>query len=319
MHRLADEENMATPASGRNGPDPRLNAYRADLADARLRGVVAAARYVAGRAARVVAGIAPVRAGPGVRAEIVTHYHYGEPVTVFAEDGGYAWCQSLLDSYVGYVAASELRIAPAPPPTHFVATMGCFAYEAADLRSNPIDFLPRHAAVVAETGLITRDTQYARLDTGGFLPLACLAREPPRSADMVGAATLYLGCPYLWGGRSWRGVDCSGLVQSAFRDMGVAVLRDTDMQRDTIGVAIAPDHPRELRRADLLFLPGHVLIHAGGGRVIHADGATMTVRRDRLAALMRSRRWTLSDFVVRRCVPPDAAGDQPGSAGPAGV
>ena len=93
---------------------------------------------------------------------------------------GHAWCQSLFDGYVGYIEARHLALGPAPAPTHFVATTGTYAYGAPDLRSPPADFLPRHSAVaVVETGLLTRGTEYARLDTGLHLPLACLSPEPP--------------------------------------------------------------------------------------------------------------------------------------------
>lgn len=282
--------------------DPRLNAYRQDLADARLRGQVAAPRYVTGRPARVVAGRAPVRRSPNLPAETLTFYHYGEDLLVFDEADGFLWCQSLFDCYVGYVEAAQIMPGAAPAPTHFVATTGCYLYEAPDLRSPAVDFLPRHSAVaVAETGLITRGTGYGRLDTGGYVPLACLAVSPPRSSDLIAAAELYLGCPYLWGGRSFLGIDCSGLVQNAFRDIGIRALRDTDMQRDTIGAALAAVASEDdLRRGDLIYIPGHVLIYAGGGAVIHADGATMTVRRDNLAALMRARGLDFAGFVVRR-------------------
>ncbi len=287
--------------------DPRLNACRGDLADARLRGVVAAPRYVEGRAARLVVGRAPVRRTPGPPAEIDTFFHYGEEMLVFDEAGGQAWCQSLFDGYVGYVEASHVAIGAAPAPTHFVATMGSHCYEAPDLRSAASDFLPRHSAlVVAESGLVTRGTAYVRLDTGFYLPAACLSRQMPRSPSLVAAASLYLGCPYLWGGRSWLGIDCSGLVQNAFRDIGITVMRDTDMQRDSIGEAVAIGGETDLRRGDLLYLPGHVLIHAGNGAVVHADGASMTVRRDNLDEWMRERGLELAGFVVRRH--PAAAG-----------
>jgi cell wall-associated NlpC family hydrolase len=281
--------------------DRRLNAYRDDLADERLRGVVAARRYARGQQARVVVGCAPLRQKPDPRAEIQTFYHYGEAVLVFDEAGGHAWCQSLFDGYVGYVGARHLRIGAPPAATHFVATSGSYAYAAPDLRSPASDFLPRHSAVVvAESGLATRGTAYVGLDTGLYLPLACLAPHPPRSPDIAAAAALYLGCPYLWGGRSWLGIDCSGLVQSAFRDIGVTVLRDTDMQRQSIGRAVSASLEEDLRRSDLLYLPGHVLIYAGRGTVIHADGAGMTVRRDRLARLMRERGLDFAGFTVRR-------------------
>ncbi len=280
--------------------DPRLNAYREDLADARLRGQVVAAGYVEGRAARVVAGCAPVRRRPSPSAELDTFYHYGEEVRVFDEAGGYAWCQSLFDGYVGYVEARHVVLGTPPVPTHFVATLGSYAYAAPDLRSATADFLPRHSAiVVAEAGLVTRGTEYVRLDTGSHLPRRCLSPGPPRSPDIVAAASLYLGCPYLWGGRSFLGLDCSGLVQAAFRDIGAAVPRDTDLQRDAIGKRVEA-RPDDLRCGDLIFLPGHVLIYAGAGAVIHADGVSMMVCRDNLALLMRERGLDFSAFVVRR-------------------
>ncbi len=295
---------LSAPGSGEGAKtalDRRLNAYRDDLADARLRGIVAAPRYVEGRAARVVIGRAPVRRRPEPQAEIDTFYHYGEEVLVFDEAGGYAWCQSLFDGYVGYVEARHIAIGAAPTPTHFVATLGTYAYGVPDLRSPATDFLPRHSpVVVAESGLVTRGTEYVRLDTGISLPRASLSRQMPRSSDIVGAAALYLGCPYLWGGRSWLGIDCSGLVQSAFRDIGVTVLRDTDMQRDSIGDAVSASDDGDLRRGDLLYLPGHVLIYAGDGAVIHADGASMAVRRDGLKEWMRGRGLNLHGFAVRR-------------------
>ena len=286
--------------------DPRLNAYRADLADMRLREQVAAPRYVEGRPARVVAGCTALRRRPDPHAEAGTHCHYGEEMLVFDEAADYLWCQSLFDCYVGYLARRDVAIGPPPTATHFIATLGSYAFGAPDLRSEARDFLPRHSAVVvAESGLLTRGTEYARLDTGRYLPLACLSQRPPRSPDIVAAAALYLGCPYLWGGRSWRGIDCSGLVQSVFRDVAITVRRDTDMQQETIGGRMSAEREADLRRGDLLYLPGHVMIYAGAGAVIHADGASMMVRQDRLALLMRERHLDFRGFVVRRH--PDAA------------
>src|SRR5207248_433744 len=108
--------------------------YRPDLADARLRGRVMAARYVEGRPARVVVGRAPVLRSPEPGAPLDTFYHYGEPVLVFEEARGWAWCQSRIDDYVGYVEAAHIEIGEPPTPSHFVATLGSYRYEMADLR-----------------------------------------------------------------------------------------------------------------------------------------------------------------------------------------
>jgi hypothetical protein len=281
--------------------DPRLHAYRDDLADARLRGRVAARRFVEGRPARVVTGRAPVRRGADSGAPLDTFYHYGEPILVFEEAGDWAWCQSLDDGYVGYVERKQIAAGIAAEPTHFVATMGSYCYEQPDMKSPATDFLPRHSAVVvAESGIMTRGTEYARLDGGGFAPCACLSREPPRSPDITAAAERYLGCPYLWGGKSFFGIDCSGLVQNAFRDLGIAVLRDTDMQRETIGEAVAIRTEADLRPGDLLYMPGHVLIYAGRGEVIHASDGVMMVRRQLLSEFMAGRGFDLGSFTIRR-------------------
>jgi cell wall-associated NlpC family hydrolase len=281
--------------------DPRLNAVRDDLADARLRSEVKVQRYTEGRPARVIVGRAPVHRGPKPGSPLDTHYHYGERVLVFDQTRTTAWCQSCGDSYVGYVSARHLAFGAAPSPTHFIANCGAYAYRVPDLRADPLDFLPRHSpAVVVESGIITRDTGYARLDSGGFVPESCLATSPPRSPGLAAAAALYLGCPYLWGGRSFLGLDCSGLVQEAFRDLGVAVPRDTDMQRERVGNSVTVDKIADLRRDDLIFIPGHVMIHAGEGMVIHAYGGGMAVRQDKLAKLMETNGWSFADFAVRR-------------------
>src|SRR3954454_11699900 len=109
--------------------DPRLPAFRADLADARLRGRVEAPRFVEGVPARVVVGRAPVRKSPAPDAELLTFYHYGEPVLVFETGEGFAWCQSFIDDYVGYVAlAATAPIEAALEPTHYVKNLGAYTY-----------------------------------------------------------------------------------------------------------------------------------------------------------------------------------------------
>jgi cell wall-associated NlpC family hydrolase len=153
---------------------------------------------------------------------------------------------------------------------------------------------------VAQAGFECRGTAYVWLARGGFVPAGCLSEKPPRSPDLAAAAALYLGCPYLWAGRSFLGIDCSGLVQEAFRDLGKSVPRDTDMQREEVGAAVAIAGLGDFRRGDLIFIPGHVMIHAGEGAVIHAYGGSMSVRRDDLAALMTECGWSLADFTVRR-------------------
>ena len=283
-------------------PDRRLHAYRDDLANSALRGRVTAPRYVDGRPAQVTAGLAPVLQEPRPGSPLDTFFHYGEPVCVFAEADGFTWCQSRRDGYVGYVDAAALGHGEPPAPTHYVISLGAYRYAEPDLRAPVIDLLPRHSPVtVVQDGLIWRGTRYVRLaGDAGFIPEACVAEEPPRSPDLTAAAVLYTGAPYLWAGRSFRGIDCSGLVQEAFRDLGVAVPRDTDMQRETIGAPLAIGDLHELRRNDLVYIPGHVMICAGEGHVIHASGGRMEVRQDDLATLLRDWGYGIANLTVRR-------------------
>jgi cell wall-associated NlpC family hydrolase len=281
--------------------DPRLYAIRDDLADSSLRDRAVAPRYVDGRPAWVAVGLTPVLHAPEPDAALDTFFHYGEAVRVFDQANGYAWCQSQRDRYVGYVDAFALEFGKAPAPTHYIASLGAYRYIDADLRSPAIDFLPRHAPVtVAQSGFVCRGTPYARLTGGGFLPESCLNSQPSRSADLAAAAALYRGCPYLWAGRSFLGIDCSGLVQEAFRDIGVVVPRDTDLQRERIGTPVIVMRGADLYRNDLIYIPDHVMIYAGKGMVIHASGAGMTVREDSLVEMMTRSGYRLADLKVRR-------------------
>jgi cell wall-associated NlpC family hydrolase len=281
--------------------DPRVFAVRDDLADITLRARFRAPRYAEGRPARVAVGLLPVLHAPQPEAALDTFFHYGEAVRVFDEAHGYAWCQSARDSYVGYVDATALAMGEGPKTTHYVTSLGAYRYAEPDLRSPVIDFLPRHApVVVAQVGFECRGAAYVWLDGGGFLPERCLSVEQPRSTDLATAASLYLGCPYLWAGRSFLGIDCSGLVQEAFRDLGASVPRDTDMQREAIGARINIEQIADLRRNDLIYIPGHVMICAVKGDVIHASGGEMTVRQESLVPLLKAWRYEVGDLTVRR-------------------
>lgn len=282
-------------------PDPRRHAVRRDLADRRLHPQVPAAHYVDGSPALICAGLAPVRREPRDDAPIDTYFFYGETIRAFARDSDHVWCQSGFDEYVGYVRHDMITTDLSRAGTHVVATMGSWRYRAPDLRSPTVDFLPRHAQVkLVDRGIMTRDVAYVALADGSFLPERCVADAPPRARDLVAAAAQYLGCPYLWAGKSFLGIDCSGLVQNAFRDLGVVVPRDTDIQRDAIGSAIEAEDATQLRRGDLLFLPGHVMIYDGAGSILHADGRRMEVVREALDGFLAARSMRLAALTVRR-------------------
>ncbi|OHV80602.1 NlpC/P60 family protein [Ensifer sp. LCM 4579] len=268
--------------------DRRLNAYREDLAEARLRGVIDAKRYIEGRPATVSVPVTPLRARPDLACGMDTELLYGETARVLDVADGWAWVKSELDGYVGYVPEATLEEATLPP-THIVQVPRTFAYRGADLRF-PQAFalsMGSRLTVVGETE--TRGTRYFLLD-GGLAVVAhhCAPAGLPVAEDYVSLAARMLETPYLWGGRSGFGIDCSGLVQLSMLMAGRRVPRDTDMQVEAIGRPIGRE---ELVRGDLVFWKGHVAIMEDELTLLHANGHTMTVAREGLDDAIRRIGW----------------------------
>ena len=281
--------------------DHRLHAFREDLADARLKGKVTAARFTDGVVAWICVGRSAVRQAPNEHAPCETFYHYGERVRVFEQSDAYAWCQSDVDGYVGYIKLNDLNCKEPHGKIQFVATMGSYIYNQPDIKSAFIDFLPRHARIlIAESQIMTRGSAYAQMSQGGYVPMSCIAAAPPRSTNLVEAMKRYLGCPYLWGGKSFLGIDCSGLVQSAFLDLDIHVLRDTDMQCAGIEKKVAVHNSGDLEHGDVLYMPGHVAVYDSNGMVIHADGHAMSVQMQDLAEVLHTRGISFDDIQVHR-------------------
>ncbi len=259
--------------------DRRITPFRPDLADEKLRGQVDATHFTAGVERRVVAAVAPLRRHPSPAAVLDTQVFMGEVVTVYDEHEGWAWGQLQTDGYVGYLPTAALG-AMGAPPTHRVATMRTFVYEGPNLKLPFADFLSLNCAV-AVTG---HHGDYAELATGGFVFSAHLAEIGRQADDFVAIAESLVGVPYLWGGRTSLGLDCSGLVQTALAASGFAAPRDSDMQEERLGapVEIRPDLAG-LQRGDLIFWKSHVGIMLDGDWLLHATGQTMTVMIEPLA------------------------------------
>lgn len=253
--------------------DPRRHAFRPDLAAEGLRGKVAAARYVGGERRQVVHAATGLWSRPEANDGWTTQALLGELVTVYEERDGWAWVQLVHDGYVGYLRCDAL--APvAAPPTHRVAVPGTFRYAAPDAKALTGPHLNMNALVrVEETG-----ASFARLADGGFVPVRHLAELDRFAADFVAVAERFVGTPYVWGGKTRLGVDCSGLVQVAMHAGGLACPRDSDMQMAELGrpVEVRSDLAR-LRRGDLVFWKGHVGILADGATLLHANSHHMAV------------------------------------------
>lgn len=260
--------------------DRRLNAARPDLADERLRGRVEAARFVAGRPAVVSVPVADIRTAPAPEAGLDSQLLLGDGVAVFDEGDGWAWIQSARDGYVGYVRADALA-ASGLAVTHRVAAPRSFVYSRDDLKAPRVGTLSLGCGVAVSGHAERRGTRYALLTGGGAMIAAHLLPAGEHAPDYVAVAEALEHTPYLWGGTSGFGIDCSGLVQLSMRMAGRAVPRDTDMQEN----AFAPVDPAAgLRRGDLVFWKGHVAVMLDRAEVIHANGHTMLTTREPLAA-----------------------------------
>lgn len=262
--------------------DRRLHAYRPDLADVQLRGKVDAAAFTTGHSSRVIVPVADLRAKPEPASGPQSQILYGDEVTVFEQANGWSWVQAKRDGYVGYLPDSELS-AIENPPTHIICVPRTFIYSGSDLRLRHTQALSLGSAVEITGFTETRGTLYGLLADGTAIFAKHLRALNEPVKDYVATAESLLNTPYLWGGTSGFGIDCSGLVQLAMRDAGRDVLRDSDMQAAALGDIIdAGENYANLRRGDLVFWPGHVAIMTSADMMIHANGHTMTVANEPL-------------------------------------
>ncbi|PRD44480.1 peptidase P60 [Phyllobacterium phragmitis] len=256
--------------------DRRLHAFRPDLADTRLRGKVEAGRFAEGKPMHVAIPVVDVRSEPRPDSGPQTQLLLGDDVQVFEEVDGWCWVQSVRDGYVGYVSDFSLD-RPRGEPTHMVCVPRTFVYPGADLRFPHTRALSLGSRIAITGEAETRGTGYALLESGEAIIARHLRPIGEHATDYVAVAETLLHTPYLWGGTSGFGIDCSGLVQLPMLMTGRNVLRDTDMQATTIGTVIEPDADYgNLQRGDLVFWKGHVAIMADEKTLIHANGHTMS-------------------------------------------
>lgn len=258
--------------------DRRTTPARADLAAEHLRGLIDAPAYAKGRSMRIIAASAPLRSSPQADAPLETEALHGESVTVYDEQDGWAWAQLKRDLYVGYLPAAALSAPSAP--THRVAALRAHAYPGPSIKLPPRMAL----SLGAQLTVVARVGDFAVSEDGLHVWSRCLTELGAHEPDPVAVAELFLEAPYLWGGRTSEGIDCSGLIQTALMAAGLASPRDSDMMEAALGVPVALDDPgTPLKRGDLIFWKGHVGIMRDSLTLLHANGWHMKTVSEPLA------------------------------------
>ncbi|MGH6795541.1 MAG: NlpC/P60 family protein [Methylocella sp.] len=258
--------------------DPRVTPARPDLAAAQLRGRIAAAAYIEGRALHVCAGTADLRHAPAPDAPLDTQALYVEEVTLYEDYEGWGWVQLARDGYVGYMSMAALADGHIKP-SHRVTVNRSFVYPGPDLKFPARDALPLGA------GVCVRATKagFAQIDDAAFVFSDHLVPCGENQMEFVAVAERLLHAPYLWGGKTSLGIDCSGLVQISLDAAGIDAPRDTDLQEHALGLPIAVDTDfAGLCRGDLVFWRGHVGIMRDETTLLHANAHHMLVASEPL-------------------------------------
>jgi len=224
------------------------------------------------RSVRIVAvPTAPVLKAPHGGSSLVTEALLGERVLI--EESGCDLVKAELeeDGYVGHMAAETLAL-PGPVPTHRIVVPKTFRFSAPDIKSRVLGslYLNCRVAVSEEDG----EERFARLEGGGCVLKAMIAPLGVAAGDPAAVAEDFVGVPYLWGGKSSLGLDCSGLVQIALTACGIKCPRDSDMQESALGKSASL---AGLQSGDLIFWKGHVAIARGRNSMIHANAFHMAV------------------------------------------
>ncbi|HHL42528.1 MAG TPA: NlpC/P60 family protein [Hellea balneolensis] len=258
--------------------DPRITPFKDGFAADHLKDKVDAKVYGAPIRQQIIMPVVPLHQRPATTSMMDTQLLLGTEFDMYDIAGSWAWGQEVTPAgfgYVGYVPKMTLA-PPAFTPSHRVCVLRAPVFAKPDLKS-PIRLdLPLNAKFLVED----TDGDYLKATGFGYIHKNHICQQTDKDTDFVQFAELHLGLPYVWGGISSDGVDCSGLVQSALRAAGQDAPRDSDLQQKYLGHEVK-DY-KQLRRGDLVFWLGHVGIMRDEKTLLHANAYHMTVASEPL-------------------------------------
>lgn len=229
---------------------------------------------------RVAVPSAFLRKRPDDRAEALTELLFGEEVSVMFSRADWAEVESLTDGYKGFMQSAALG-EPGPSPTHLVTALRTLAYPEPNLRVPAIGTL----SFLSRTHPAAERNGFAQLAEGVWVPANHLSPIGTVEPNPIKTARRFLEVPYLWGGRTAQGLDCSALVQLSLAAAGITAPRDSGPQRASVGHRVLGDAPP--RAGDLVFWPGHVAIAIEDGQILHANAHHMAVAIEPLTAMVQ--------------------------------
>lgn len=257
--------------------DRRRTPFNGKVAAAHLKGLVDADRYVEAEPKHVAVVIADLCTEPGGARD--RQLLRGEAFMCLDVQEAWVFGYAEKDGYVGWVEAASLNGHPSDVPTHRVASARSYGKSTPGLkemgRVTPLPFDARLAVVDEIDGWSRIAWGRGSLPRDLYVPSKHLVRLDFAAEDPIAVAELFLGTPYLWGGNSAFGIDCSGLIQAACVACDVACPGDSDMQAVELGVELPDDAP--LKRGDLIFWSGHVAWVVNPDKILHANAHHMAV------------------------------------------
>lgn len=283
--------------------DTRLHAYRSDIADVRLEGRVDSSRYVEGDLMRITTPFADLSVSPeGSTTGLDMQLLHGHDVRVFDTSGSHSFVQSETCGYVGYVLNDTLSSDLSHECTHMVLSPRTYIYSDLDIKSARLGYRSMGSKLSISDFTKSNDMIFGILSDGGYV-VSKHVFDVSNSAptDYVAVGETLLHTPYLWGGNTGFGLDCSGLLYLCYLACGSAILRDTYMQVSSVGSEVAMTDLSHLRRGDIVFWEGHVGIMSSSDIILHSNAFTMNVALEPLSnAISRIEPLYGSPVCVRR-------------------